>query len=409
MLHIFRWSIRAAVIVLLQNCGAPPADSPRPAPTSGHSTAANMTSGCLDRFAEGIDYFPHKAVIEAARKFSVEYHNSYKIVTVSHAYSGGPSERYVLVQCGAPMPALATEFESATLITVPITSLFSASPTHLEPLADLGRIDAVAGVASAAHTTIPRLLSRIASGRTIEFATASVIDTERVVASAPSIFMTAGTFNPALAAVRDAGIPVVANVDWLEETPLARSEWAKYLALFLNEEKKAQAAFDGIKRAYGALVDRTARIPDGDRPSVMTGRATRGTYFSAGGRSYVARLITDAGGRYVWHDNTASGTFALDLEAQLQRAADADVWINGGGWPNRSAMLEDEPRYGLLKAYRQNQVWVYERRLTAAGANDYWSRGATRPDLVLADLVKIFHPALLPDHQFEWYMQVPAP
>jgi hypothetical protein len=28
-------------------------------------------------------------------------------------------------------------------------------------------------------------------------------------------------------------------------------------------------------------------------------------------------------------------------------------------------------------------------------------------DLVLADLVKIFHPSLMADRPFEWYMQVP--
>ena len=409
MIRIFRWSIHAAVVVLLQSCSAPHADAPRATLSAARSSAANVTNGCVDRFAEGTDYFPHKAVIEDARNFSVEYHNFYKIVTVRHAYSGGPAERYVLVQCGAPKPVLGAGLDSAPFVTVPVTSIFSASPTHLQALADFGWIDAVTGVASGTHVTIPRLISRIASGATIEFAPASVIDTERVVASAPSIFMTAGTFNASLAVLRAAGIPVVANVDWLEETALARSEWAKYSSLFLNEEQNAQTAFDRVKRAYGALADRATRIPDHERPSVMTGRAARGTYTSAGGQSYVATLISDAGGRYVWRDNSATGTFAVDLEAQLRRAADADIWINGGGWANRAAMVADEPRYRLLKAYRDNQVWVYERRMSAAGANDYWSRGATRPDLVLADLVKIFHPALLPDHQFEWYMQVPAP
>ena len=128
----------------------------------------------------------------------------------------------------------------------------------------------------------------------------------------------------------------------------------------------------------------------------------------AGGRSYVAALIKDAGGRYVWADNTAAATASVDLEAQIQRAADADVWINGGGWKSLAAMLDDEPRYSAFKAYRQGQVWVYERRETPAGGNDYWSRSVTHPDLVLADLVKIFHPQLASDHAFEWYMPVPA-
>jgi iron complex transport system substrate-binding protein len=52
-------------------------------------------------------------------------------------------------------------------------------------------------------------------------------------------------------------------------------------------------------------------------------------------------------------------------------------------------------------------VWVYDLRKTANGTSDYFLRSVSRPDLVLADLVKIFHPALLPGHEFEWYMQVP--
>ncbi len=140
----------------------------------------------------------------------------------------------------------------------------------------------------------------------------------------------------------------------------------------------------------------------------MTGRSTRGLFTIAGGHSYVAALIKDAGGRYAWADNTAVGSASVDLEAQIQRAANANVWINGGGWKNLAVMLEDEPRYAAFKAYRQGHVWVYDLRDTPTGGNDYWSRSVTHPDLVLADLVKIFHPNLTPDHAFEWYTPVPA-
>ena len=93
----------------------------------------------------------------------------------------------------------------------------------------------------------------------------------------------------------------------------------------------------------------------------------------------------------------------IDLETQLRRAANADIWINGGGWQNLGTMVKDEPRYGEFKAYRsETGVRVYERRVTPAGGNDYWSCSASHPDVVLADLVKIFHPSLAPEHQFEW-------
>jgi len=119
-------------------------------------------------------------------------------------------------------------------------------------------------------------------------------------------------------------------------------------------------------------------------------------------------MISDAGGRYAWADNTAAGIASVDLEAQIQRAANADVWINGLGWKSLASMREDEPRYAEFKAYRQGQVWTYEHPVTRGGGNDYWSRSVTHPDLVLSDLVKIIHPQLAADHAFEWYSKLPA-
>jgi len=251
------------------------------------------------------------------------------------------------------------------------------------------------------------LETRMATGRVREFAPVSVIDAELVVSHRPSVLMTTGASSAALPIIRVAGIPVVADTEWLEPSALARAEWLKYMALFLNEERSAQTLYGAMKHRYRSLSARATAQPESSHPLVMTGRGNRGTFTIAGGRSYVAALIKNAGGRYVWADNPSVGAPSVDLEAQIARASNADVWINGGGWTSLAAMLEDEPRYIAFKAYRQKHVWVYERRLTPAGGNDYWSRSVSRPDVVLADLIKIFHPTLLPEHSFEWYMRVP--
>jgi iron complex transport system substrate-binding protein len=52
-------------------------------------------------------------------------------------------------------------------------------------------------------------------------------------------------------------------------------------------------------------------------------------------------------------------------------------------------------------------VWTNTRKVNEAGGNDFWERGLSRPDLLLADAVKILHPALVPDHEFHWYRQIP--
>jgi len=373
-----------------------------------HRTA-NLTSGCVDRFDSAVDYFPDKAVTENAATFTVEYRRSFKVVTVKEAYVGGPSERYVLLQCGAPPPALTGELARAEVVPVPITSLFVLSTTHLSLLADLGRVDVLTGVAQRDAVMDDQATARIKAGKVIEFAKIGLaVDVERVVTSRPSLLMAGGTSTPTLSVIKTAGVPVVANTEWLEPTALGRAEWVKYMALFLNNERKAQTLYSTMKERYRSLSARALALPESERPLVMTGRSTRGLFTIAGGRSYVAVLIKDAGGRYAWADNGAVGSASIDLEAQVQRAANADIWINGGGWATLAAMLDDEPRYAAFKAYRQGQVWTYERRQQAAGANDYWSRSVTHPDLLLADLVKIFHPRLMPEHVFEWYMPVPA-
>jgi iron complex transport system substrate-binding protein len=369
--------------------------------------AANVTAGCVTAFEPAKDYFPDKIAIEDATHFSVAYHRAYKVVEV-RPNATAAVERYVLVQCGAPVPPLQGPLAGAQVVTVPIASFYSASTTQLAALVDLGRLGVLTGVSTKRYLIGDAILKRAASPEVREFAPASVIDAELVVSQRPSVLMTAGAPNAELAVIRQAGIPVVANHEWLEPTALARAEWLKFLALFLNEERQAQRLHGEMKGRYRALSARARAVPDAGKPTVMTGRGTRGDFVIAGGRSYVAALIADAGGRYVWADDTATGSVTIDLEAQLARAGAADVWINGGGWASLASMLAGEPRYALFKAQRTGQVWVYERRVTANGGNDYWSRGVSHPDLVLADLVKIFHPALAASHELQWYQQVPA-
>jgi iron complex transport system substrate-binding protein len=44
--------------------------------------------------------------------------------------------------------------------------------------------------------------------------------------------------------------------------------------------------------------------------------------------------------------------------------------------------------------------------LNDIGANDYWESGSVNPHLILADLITIFHPDLLPGHQLVYYKQL---
>jgi iron complex transport system substrate-binding protein len=285
--------------------------------------------------------------------------------------------------------------------------MFSASAPQLPLLVDLEHANVLTGIAQTRYVTTEPILERIRQGRVTEYAPNNVIDTERIILNAPSLVMSDGGYPEAYNTLRKVGIPVVTSVEWQESSALARAEWVKFMALFLNEEAKARDLFEGIRDRYMALKERTARIPQKDRPRVMTGSVYRGLFDISGGASYVARLISDAGGAYVWADNRATGGTSVDMEAQIARAANADVWINGGNWRSLKTMLAEERRYTQFKPFRNGNVWLYNRIENENGGYDYWSRGITRPDLILGDLIKIFHPELAQDHEFVWYKQVP--
>lgn len=106
-----------------------------------HAKMPNVTTGCVQRFDSTADCFPDEAVLEDAVTFSVEYRKSYKVITVKDASPGGPAERYVLVQCGTPVPKLTNDLVGAQVVTVPVSSLFAFSTTQLPPLVDLDRLE----------------------------------------------------------------------------------------------------------------------------------------------------------------------------------------------------------------------------------------------------------------------------
>jgi iron complex transport system substrate-binding protein len=368
---------------------------------------AVSSEGCVEDYDVTKDYFPDKTQLEFAENFSVDYYNSYKVVTVRRPSDGGAEERYLLVQCGTPPPFFSGELSKAPVITVPIQSLFAASSTHTSLLVDLGHVEVLAGIAQVRYVTAEAVLKWIREGHVTEYAPNTVIDTELIVMKAPSLVMSDGGYPEAYNTLQKAGIPVVANVEWQEPSALARAEWLKFMAAFLNEERKARDLFEAIRDRYMVLKERTSQIPDSDRPRVMTGSVYRGMFDISGGASYVSKLIADAGGIYVWSDNKASGGTSVDMESQIARAADADVWINGGSWTSLKAMLSEERRYREFKPFHRGNVWLYNRIVNENGGSDYWSRGITRPDLILGDLIKIFHPELAQDHEFVWYKQVP--
>ncbi len=388
-----------------------PADEPLDGPAGDAAApAANLTRECVpdgDHSPE-VDYFPAKTHVRHAERLAIRYEPNYKVVTVSDANFEGASFTYVLVQCGTPGPALEGELADAVIIDVPVSSMAVMSTTILPGLDAIGRLDALAALDSFDFVQNERVREMIDAGDLVRTGTLSFeLDIETLVDLEPDVIL-ANVFGPAadeLGPVEAVGLVAVAHADYRETTPLGRSEWMKLAAVLLNEEAAVDEMFDAIERDYQATAALVADIDD--RPRVLTDgfNEFNGAWFVPGAESFAARFIVDAGGEYVFADQPGNESIPFDLEAVLDAAGDADVWLNPGfSFYTRDDLVSADPRHASFAAFENDAVWNY--RLEESGASDYFEQGAARPDLVLADLVSILHPSVLPDHDLAFYVQL---
>ncbi|MFD4240160.1 ABC transporter substrate-binding protein [Streptomyces sp. NPDC058525] len=389
------------VALTLTACGSdadPPADA----------KAQAAGEGCIKDFDPAKDYFPVKSTVEHAKNFTLRYEKSYQVLTVNEPFPKGKPESYVLVKCGAPKPELSGELASAQQVTVPVKSLYSASTTHLPLLTETGTLDVLTGVASAANISSAQVVERVKAGKVTEYAKDRTLNAETVIGAKPDVLMTQGTDDPQYPKLRQAGIAVVANAEWLEPSPLGRAEWVKAMAALTGAEKRAGEVFDTIEGDYRKVAEKGAQAVAAGKPvEVLPGTMYQGTWYMPAGGSYAAQLIKDAGGTYPWAGEAGTGNLQLNFEAVYAKGGASPVWIADQKWTSTADAVKADSRYGQLKALSGGVVWTNTKALGPGGGNDYFERGVLRPDLVLADLFALIHPDQAKDHTFTFYTQVP--
>lgn len=384
--------------------GAAFAEEPSAAPPT-----ANRASGCLERYDPSLDYFPEKATLAYAKGFTLEYFKHYKVVTVTTPWPEAKERlRYVLVQCGAPTPE---GFTDAQVIQVPVRSIAVLSTTHLPHLELLDALDRLVAVSSYENVYSPAARQWITAGKVAEVGRGPSVNLEAILDLRPDLVTAVGHDQPQYNThplLRNAGVNVAINAEYVEPTPLGRSEWLKFTAAFLNRDGLAQRRFAEMAERYAAYAAQVRNIPTAQKPTVFGGFLHRDVWYVPGGDSYIARLVADAGGIYRWADDRHQASIPLSFEAVFERAGDADIWFIGDlDRLKRADLLAANERYGAFKAFREGRVYNSNARLNEYKANDYWEAGIVEPDIVLADVIKILHPERLPDHSLKYYRWLP--
>lgn len=344
--------------------------------------------------------------IKYAKNFSIRYLDTHKEITVKNTWKGAGdyAQVYALVPKGESVPELA---EGTILVRTPVERLVIMATVFLGPIRDLDLYDSLVGIAYLDFANDPVAHSRVEKGLATKVHSGSGMDVESMLLLQPDLILTSTTGNPTFDVhpqMIRAGLPVVVTAGYMEEHPLARTEWIKFVAAFYDKETEANLIFDNVSARYEELVELADSAKK--RPTVLSSAPYGGVWHVPGGKSYMATALQHAGANYLWKKLDSRGGVPLDFEVILQRAGNADFWVNPSHYDSLGAMLRADERFATFRPFQNRNVYNNTLRVNENGGNDIFERGVSHPEEVLADLIKIFHPELLPDHDFIFYEQL---
>lgn len=337
--------------------------------------------------------------LKYAQGFSIKKNDNYTTLTVFNPWKKETVyDRYYLVKDdNEEVP------EDGKKIQIPLQSMVANSATQLGFLQLLGVLDKVTGVCSAKYIYNPDILTSVENGKVKDLGDAFNLDIENLLLLRPQAVMTSAynAEDENSKKMAQTGLNILYNIEWQEKTLLGRAEWIKFVGAFFDKGIEADSIFNEVEKNYMNLKNTVEAISYA--PSVMSGQDFRGTWSMPAGKSFNAQLFRDAGGNYLYANDEMSGSIPSNIENALINFRNADIWV-GVQANSLDELVQTDSKYRLFKPFKNGNVYNYNKRMNATGGNDYWESAVARPDILLSDMVKVFHPNLLPDYEL-FYMQ----
>ena len=300
-----------------------------------------------------------------------------------------------------------TYTKEAYFIKVPVSKVACMSSVYTTMMEQLNVHNTIIAIDNVDYYNNPFIKEKVAQHNIAELSKGPNVEVEKTMALKPDLMLTFGMGNPKKdvdTKLLEANIPVAISLDHLEETPLARYEWIKFIACFFGKETLADSLFTVSEKKYAAL--KTLTKTAAKKPKVLTEIKYGDVWYVPAGKSYIANLINDAGGDYFWKDEQQTGSLPLSFEVVYAKAKDVDVWINQYNVNAKKELISYDERYALFNAFKTGQLYNNNKIQNGKGFSNYWEDGISHPDEVLADLIHILHPELLPSHSFNFYKKI---
>jgi iron complex transport system substrate-binding protein len=346
-------------------------------------------------------------MITKAERFRLEKTDSCTILTIINPWQGARDIQLVYYLVNSASRSFHYD-DTLKIIHVPIKKIICTSTTHIAMIAALGEEASIAGISGAKYIYNESVAGRIRNGLIPEIGYDAGIDNELILKIAPDLLIMYGIGGEGegyTAKLREMGIKVMFDADYLENDPLGKAEWIKLFGALYCKENISDSIFKSISVSYEQLKEQIAgKIKN--RPSVLLGLPFKDTWYISPGNSYISRLIYDAGGRYLWSDVESSMSMPYSLENVYLKSFKAEFWLNTGNVNSKSEIAAFDPRLSDIESFKNGYLFNNNKRISPGGGNDYWESGTINPQVILRDIACILHPELFEDHNLVYYRKV---
>src|SRR5690606_24333761 len=330
---------------------------------------------------------PVETIVAHARGFTIQQNDGITTLEVNAPWPGSKrSFKYLLV----PKERLATMRFAAdaydAIVGVPVEKMVLTSTTHIPALEALGELDALVGFPNTDLISSPEARKLVAQGRVKDLGVNEGVNTEIALSLEPEVVMGFGIndTNRGYETLIQAGIAVVYNGDWVEETPLGKAEWIKFFAPFFNKEKEADSIFSGIEKEYKKAKGIAKKATY--KPTVLSGAMYKDIWYLPAGESWVAQFLNDANADYLWKDTKGTGSLSLSFESVFEKAQNADFWIGTSQFTSYEELDNTTSHYRKFKSYNDKKLYTFSLTKGETGGLLYYELSPSRPDVVLKDI-----------------------
>jgi len=335
--------------------------------------------------------------MQYATGFIVTTGDGYTSVDINDPWNKGKLlQRYLLVPRDKPLPK---GLPTGTVVRVPLRKMVVYTAVHAAMFVELGVIDEITGVCEGRYIKDATITARLEKGLIQDLGKATSPNIEKMIELGAEVIIASPFEHGSYGAVEKTGIPIIECADYMETSPLGRAEWIRFIGLLAGADKLADSLFRATESNYLRLTALTENVTY--RPKLMTEMRYGNVWYVSGGESYMANLYKDAGADYLFTYLRGAGGIPLSFETVLQKAIHADLWMI---LYNR----EEDMTYNMLQSdfFSYSQFDPFRnRRIYGCNVNYslYYEEVPVHPDYLLAELMAVFHPDILPDHSFRYF------